>query len=82
MGQGTRHFVADNIACFINSVLQFFIKQYNTKQSSTIFRHNGFPYLQNEFSKGQRKTPSIVHISKMERGSLTGVNQSSNTGHY
>lgn len=34
--------VADNIACFINGVLHFYIKQYNTKQSSTICRHNGF----------------------------------------
>lgn len=39
--------IADYIACFINNVLLllfffFFIKQYITKQSSTISRHNGF----------------------------------------
>lgn len=34
MGQGTDIIVADNIACFINGVLHFYIKQNNTIQNS------------------------------------------------
>lgn len=53
-GQRTRQFIADIIACFINSVLLFYKTiQYKTVQHK--FQKQWFPYLQFEFTKRQQK---------------------------
>lgn len=63
--------VADNICMLYKQcALFFFIKQYNTKQSSTSSRHNGFPIYRVSSVKDNETCQFLSSLHFREEASL------------